>query len=97
MNIRTAFLEQRAKPYRGTVPTKRCIFNHKMTKVDRGVWFCPDPFCLVLSVTVNFPGSYRYHDGCGYISFSYEEAENYIMGKEPLVDLVVTKLEEEDK
>lgn len=89
-----AFLKEREELKDRVSRAKECPFGHKMQVIEPCVWFCSDPFCKALAVRIGFPGSYKFHHGINFFYFSYEDAKDYLDGKQALVDLVEPKLVE---
>ncbi len=89
-----AFIEERKnlESVNGRRGNGICI--HKKRSIEPGVMYCPDPFCMVLSVRMDFLGSYEFHAGTNHLFFSYQDAKDYLDGKQTLVDLVRPRLVE---
>ena len=86
---------QRDNKGRPLIP-KTCPFQHQMTPLEHGVWFCQHPDCQVLAVLFNFPGTYRHHNGTHHLFFDLEESEPYLRGRQSLAQLVEAKLERQN-
>ena len=73
---------------------RTCPYGHEMEPREYRTWYCDHRECGVLTVKIDFPGSYRLHSGTHLVHFSREEAQSYLQGNQTIDELIEDRMKE---